>query len=424
MANTFISPTWITTDTAMFYDNNITLIRRFDRSWNEEWTNKPGGAKLGYTIQVRLPQRFQVSEGQALVQQAIFNQTVPITLNHQFQVGMGWSSADSALLVEEAQQITKKAGVALANKADVVAGVEVYKSVYFSIGPTTPTAAQLTGLNPNVALDGFYTDGVAKLRNAGVPDELCAVIDPKSQSNLLKVAFNQFNPQSQVTKFWTKGQFSGPALGVEDWYWDPNVPTHTTGSFTTSTPLVDGALQTGSTLVTKGFGTYNFNVGDVFTIAGVNGVNPLSYVDTGDLQQFSVQTAIAASGAATFTITPAIIPLSTSGLSSPLATVTASPANNASITFITATGSVNATMATTTSRQSLIFVQEAFAFVEAELPVPLPGANSKRMSDPDAKVSLRWVEQYNILSDQTPSKVEMLVGVAPVLPYFAARSWS
>ena len=368
---------------------------------------------MGYTIQVRLPQRFVATEGQALVPQAILNQTVAITLNHQFQVGMGWSSADSAMLVEEVQtRYTKRAGKILANKADVIAGAEVYKSVYFVEGPLS--AQPLT----NTAVDGVFTDAGAKLRNVGVPDELCAVVDPKTQSLLLKVAFNQFNPSQFVTKLWNKGQFAGAALGVDDWYWDPNVPTHTSGNFTTSTPLVDGALQTGSTLVTKGWGTYTFNVGDTFTIAGVNAINPDSYIDTGDLQSFSVQAALSGSGAATLAISPAII---TSG---PLQTVTASPANNASITFTQSTGAVNGTMATQTSRQNLIFHSEAFAFVMAELPVPLAGANSARKSDPEAKISMRWAEQWNIQTDQEASRIECLVGVAPILPYFALRVMS
>lgn len=417
--NLFISPTWVTTDTAVNYKNNITLVRYFDRSWNDEWTNKPGGAKVGYSVQVRLPQVFQVVEGQALVQQPILNRTVPITLNHQYHVGMGWSSADSALLVEEAQKITEKAGIALANKTDVIAGAEVYKSVYFSIGPLS--AIPLTGLNPNVTFDGAFTDGVAKLRNVGVPEELYACIDPKTQSNLLKVAFNQFNPQQWVGKSFTKGEFSGPALGVDRWAWDPNIPTHVTGSFTASTPLVDGALQTGSTLVLKGFGTYSFNAGDTFLVAGVDASNPQSFIDTGDVQEFTIQTAVSGAGGVTLTISPPIV---TSG---PLQTVTASPANNASVFFRMSSGgvtnAVNITMAAQTSRQSLIFHPEAFAFVMADLPVPLAGANSKRKNDADAKISMRWTEQFNIQTDAELSKMEVLIGVAPILPYFALRIW-
>ena len=83
--NTFITPTWVTTDVAVNWKNSIKLVGRFDRSWDSQWENKPQGAQIGFTVQARLPPRQIVSEGQALVQQAIINQTVPISLNHQYQ---------------------------------------------------------------------------------------------------------------------------------------------------------------------------------------------------------------------------------------------------------------------------------------------------------------------------------------------------
>src|SRR5437867_4251973 len=132
--NTFISPSWVTTDTAMFWKNDIRFLGALNREYSNEFKTKVGGAKKGYTVQVRIPQRFTVAEGQALVQQPILNQTVPITVNHQQHVGMGWGSADSALVVEEVQsRYTSKAGKALANNADRVSALELYPSIYFSI---------------------------------------------------------------------------------------------------------------------------------------------------------------------------------------------------------------------------------------------------------------------------------------------------
>lgn len=409
MPNTVIAPTWVTTDVAVNFRNNLKLIGQFDRSWDRSWENDPGGAKIGYTVQARIQQRWVVTEGQALVQQAIYNQTVPITINHQFQVGMGWSSADDELLIEEVQErYTKPAGAAQANKWDVVAGVEVYKAVYYSAGtPGVPISAE-----------GTYTDAVAKLRNVGVPDKFCAVLDPLSQSAILKTAYNQFNPQSQISTYWKTGQFSGAALGVDEWYWDPNIPTHTTGSFATSSPVVSSANQTGSTLAMSGFGAYAIKAGDTFTIQGVNSVNPVSYVDTGSLQEFSVQADLSGSGTATFTISPPIIP------SGPLQTVTASPGNNAPVTFKGATATANGTLSATSSRQSLLFNPAAFAFIMVDLPARLPGANAARKNDREAGISMRWVEQYNIQTDQMPSRIDTIGGVAAVLPYFALRLWS
>lgn len=408
--NTFITPSWVTKDVAVNFKNNLKLIGQFDRTWDKTWENLPQGAKIGYTVQVRIQQRWVVSEGQALVEQPILNQTVPITINHQFQIGMGWSSADDALVVEEVQdRYTKPAGRAQANKWDVVAGAEVFKQVYYSIGsPGQP-----------IADDQIYTDAVAKMRNVGVPEEFVAVLDPKSQSRLLSANFALFNPAPLISKYFRSGQFSGPALGVDEWYWDPNMPTFTTGTFTTATPIVSSAGQTGSTLAMSGMGTYAMVQGDVFTVAGVNAVNPVSYVDTGDLQQFVLTAPLAGTTTGTFAISPPII---TSG---PLQTVTASPGNGAAVQWLGASGTVAATMAATSSRQSLLFNPAAFAFVMVDLPASLPGAKAKRVNGGgDYNLSLRWVEQYNIQTDSLPSRVDTIGGVAAILPYFALRAWS
>ena len=407
--NTVITPNWVTKDTAVGFKNHQKLIRNFDRTWDKTWDNTPDGAQIGYTVQIRIEQRWQVFEGQALQQQAILNRTTPLTISHQYQVAHGWSSADKTVAVEEVQRrYTMPAGRAMANKWDVAAGQEVYRLVANSIGaPGVP-----------ISSDGVYTDGVAAMRNLGVPDDFVAVIDPKSQSNLLKANFTLFNPQNFHGANFKSGMFSGPALGIDEWNWDPNLPTHTTGNFTTSTPLVDGALQTGSTLVTKGWGTFSFKAGDVFTILGVNKVNPISYVDTGDLQQFSVQVDLAGTTAATFTIYPPIIP------SGPLQTVTVSPANNAAITFNGATSPTAGTLSTTTSKQSLLFNPAAFAVVMVDLAKNLPGAVSGWMNDEATGIAMRYVDQYQIQTDQIPRRIDTLGGIGVIIPEFALRAWS
>ncbi len=409
--NSFITPNWVSTDVAMNWLNNIKLVAMFDRTWEGMWKDKPEGAQIGYTAQVRIQQRFRVKRGQALQQQAILNQTVPVSLTDQLQVAMGWSSADDAVVVEEVQQrYTKPAGQSLANECDVFAGQQVYKSVYYSIGtPGVPLTDNKT-----------WTDGVARLRNVGVPEDLYAVVDPLTQSNLQANNIAAFNPTGKISTIFNKGFFGFGALGVDDWAWDPNLPTHTTGTFTTSTPIVTAASQTGSTLTTSGWGTYALKQGDVFTVDGVYTVNPVSYVNTNQLQQFVLTADVAGTSTATLTFSPPIISDSTSQLQ----TVTASPAASAAITFLGATGSVAATMAATTSKQSIMCNPAAFAWVMADLPVKLAGAVAGRISDPQARVSIRYVDQYQISTDQMPRRMDCLVGAAPILPYFAIRAWS
>lgn len=407
--NTVITPTWVTTDTAMAWASHVRLVGRFSREYGKTWKDLPDGAKVGDTVAVRLPERWVVNEGQALQQQAIFNQTVNVSITTQIQVAHGWSSSEKALEIEKVQErYTKPAGRAMAAKCDKFAGEQVYKSVYFTMG--TPGAA--------ITDNETWHNGIALLRSVGVPEGLVSVLDPKTQAKLIANNEGLFHPGGAIGKMWKSGVFdSSGAFGIDEFAWDPLMPTHTTGTFTASTPVVSSALQTGSTLALSGLGTYAFKKGDTFTVDGVNAVHPYGYSDVDELQEFVITADVSGSSTVTLNIAPSII---TSGK---LQTVTASPANNAAVTFKGATGTVGATLSATTSRQSLIFHPAAFAWVTADLPVNLPGAESGRISDDDAKVSFRYVDQYQIGTDQIPRRFDGLIGATCVLPYFAMRVW-
>lgn len=228
-----------------------------------------------------------------------------------------------------------------------------------------------------------------------------------------------FNPSAVISENYKKGQFGRMQLGIDEWYQDQNRPVHTTGTFTASTPLVNGANQTGSTLSTNGWasGATTLKKGDIFTIAGVNSVNPLSYRSTGRLQQFVVTADTADSGGAiaALPISPSII---TSGA---LQTVDASPAASAVITVLGATSASAGTLATTTSPQGLVYHPDAFAFVMADLVQPGAGARSTTVRSKQWGIAIRMVEQYQIATDQNPSRLDILIGAATVQARLACR---
>ena len=59
-------------------------------------------------------------------------------------------------------------------------------------------------------------------------------------------------------------------------------------------------------------------------------------------------------------------------------------------------------MAAQSSKQSLLFNPAAFAFVMVDLPAKLAGATAARKNDKATGISLRFVEQYSITTDQNP----------------------
>lgn len=406
--NTLATPTWTTKETARYFINDLTFLANVNRTYDDQYVI--AGAKVGNTVNARLPQRFTAMDGQALQLQALFDQTVPITLTNQKQVSFGYSSAQATTDLDMIRERYCQPGAeALANAAESLAFNAVYRDVYSAVGtPGTTPSTTLTYLQAGTKL----TDTATPLRGR------VAVLDPLAMQTVANTASSLFNPSAVISEDYEEGMFGRKQLGIDKWLQDPIRPTHTTGSFTASTPEVNGAGQTGSTISTDGWasGATTLNKGDVFTIAGVYSVNPLAYTSTGRLQQFTVTATVSdSSGAiAALAISPSII---TSGQ---LQTVSNSPADNAAITVWSANPS-GGTLSATASPQSFVYHPDAFAFVMADMFKPGAGAESTVVRSKALGFSIRMVEQYLIGTDQNPTRLDMLIGAATIQARLACR---
>jgi hypothetical protein len=403
MANTLATSSWVTKEIARLFVNKLTFLANVNRTYDDQYV--VSGAKVGNTVNARLPQRFTVTDGQALQLQ-----TVPISLTNQKNVAFGWSSAQATTELDSVRQRYVQPGAeALANAAEVLAFGAVYRDIYSTVG--TPGVTPATNL--------LYLQAGVKLTDLAAPiDGRVGMLDPMAMATLVNANAAIFNPSATISEQYTTGMFGRGALGVGEWYQDPNRPVHVTGTFTASTPLVNGANQTGSVLNTNGWasGAATLKKGDIFTIAGVNSVNPLSYQSTGRLQQFVVTADTTSVGVnmATLPISPAII---TSGQ---LQTVDASPAASAVIT-VWAANPAGGTLATTNSPQSFVYHPDAFAFVMADLSKPSAGCEASTVRSKALGISIRMVEQYQIGTDQNPSRLDILIGAATLQARLAAR---
>jgi hypothetical protein len=407
--NTLATPTWVTKEVARGFVNSLKFAANVNRTYDDQYVQS--GAKVGNTVFARLPQRFAATDGQSLQLQSLYDDKVAITLTNQKNVAFGYSSAQATTELDNIRErYVVPASNTLANAADVLAWQNVYRDVYNAVG--TP------GTTPNSLLT-YLQAGVKITDLAGPMEGRCAVLDPLAMITLANTSASLFNPSATISENYRSGQFGRAQLGVEEWYQDQNAPRHTTGTFTASTPLVNGGTQTGSTLATDGWasGASSLKKGDIFTIAGVYSVNPVSYVSTGRLQQFVVtaDTSDSAGAMATLPISPAIV---TSGA---LQTVSNSPADNAVITVLGATSATSGTLATTVTPQSMLFHPDAFAFVMADLIEPGAGARSTSVRSKQWGISIRMVEQYQIATDQNPSRLDILIGAATIQARLACR---
>ena len=407
MANTTATPTWVVKESAAYFVNSLKGVSNFRRDYDDQYVQS--GAKVGNLVKIRLPQQWTVRSGQGFDQQNILDQTIELPLNRQRGVDFGFSSQEATTELDMVRQrYVQPAVETLANEVDKDAMEIVYKDVYnFRGTPGTTTNASLTWLQ----LSSDLTDG-------STPDTgRVAVLDPLAEVTLVNADRTMQHPGPAVSENWRKGQFAAYQLGVDHWYHDQNIPRHTTGACSgASTPLVNGASQTGSSIATDGWGsgTCSLKEGDIVQFGGVYQVNPISKVSTGRLMKFVLTADVSdTAGAATLSIAPSII---TSGA---LQNVSNAPADNAVVTYLAMTA--GGTQATVVSPQSLLFHPDAFAFVMADMARPQGGADSAFYQSKQMGISMRYVQQFDIKTDQNLKRLDILYGAATVQARLAGR---
>jgi hypothetical protein len=414
--NTLITPTWVMREVGRLLVNNLKFSANVSRSYDSQY--KRMGAKVGNTVNARLPFRPRVSKSQAINIQSVADQIVPITLTDQANTAVDFSTMEETTQVDDYRSRYIQPGVeSLVNTMDADGLNRMYKATFWTVG-TPGTVPGSTGTNPQAAYLTYLQAGV-KLSNSAVPpDGRIAVLNPNMHAYLAAGGLTIFNPQAQMSKVYRSGQFSGHALGFSAWYEDQNVFPHVIGT-ATGTPLINGASQTGSSIITDGW-TASVTIllqGDVIQFAGVNAVNPMSYQSTGQLQDFVVTADVTSDGSGNATI-PVYPALTTSGQ---LQTVTGSPANNAAITVFGTAQAGLAAQAGITTPQALMYHPDAYALVMADLVLPKGLWMSERISSEELAVSVRFLKQYDIMTDLSAARVDVLYGWKAVRPEMGAR---
>lgn len=401
MGNTLLDISMITKESLRILKNELGFTKGVNRQYDGQFAQS--GAKIGSVINIRKPVRYTVTDGAALNIQDITDQSVALTLDKQKHVGFQFSSKDMTLSIDEfGTRYIKPAIAALANRIDFD-GLAQFQKVYNQVGTA--------GTVPNTAL--VYLQAGQKLSEFAAPVDAnrSVVINPAAQASTVDALKGLFQSSEKIAEQYDKGMM-GEGLGFK-FKMDQNVNLQTVGPLGGS-PQVDGTGDSlsGSAISTKGWtsaAAVRLNVGDVFTIGGVNAVNPQTRVSTGSLQQFVVtaQFSSTSSGKGDVSISPAII------VSGSYQTVDALPIDGATITV---TGSANTSYA-----QNLAYHKDAFVLGMADLELPGGVEMADRARDPDAGLALRIVRAYDINSDNHPCRIDVLYGWQTVYAELACR---
>lgn len=389
--NTLLTPTVIAKEALMQLTNNLAMGRNVYTAYKNEFV------KVGQTITIRKPNKFRATKTQARSNTNLTEPSTTITMSTQAHVSWAFSSVELTQTIEDySKRYIGPAAAALANQVDYdLCGL--YTDVYNYAGSpgTTPGTFKVLGDCQTVLDD-----------ECAPQDRRVAIVNPDANWALadgLKGTFAANVAKDIITRGFL-GQIANLSI-----YMDQNVNRHLTGAFTTgATPLVDGASQTGSDILSKGWsGSNTLKKGDIFTMAAVYGVNPMSGASTGKLRRFAVTADIADTAAAinipntpTLTVTGAY------------QTADASPAGDAEITMV---GTES-----TYYPQNLVFHPNAFALVTTPIEVP-SNVWGARETDPEMGLSIRVVKQYDIDADEEIIRLDILYGTKTLYPELACR---
>ncbi len=391
MAPTYLTINMITAEATRLWKNSNALLRNVETQYDDQYANS--GWKIGSALRIRLPVDFTVRTGATASPQDISETFTTLTLGTQKGVDISAGTLDLTLSIDMfaerylAPAINNLTG---AVAVDLVSGVEggVCNYVDNEVATVIVTPTANTVLLAKAILD----------TNSAPTMNRRFMVDPYTDSRVTGALTGLFNPATTISDQYSSGAIKN-ALGF-DWLADQTVIKHTPGTFTAGT--VNGAGQTGTTITTNAI-TGTLTKGDIITIAGVNMVNRITKGDTGRLRQFVVVTA-AATAATSLTIYPAIIP-PVGGNQVQYQTVTASPANSATILLLSPVS--------TTYIKNVAFVPEAVTLATADLVLPKNKEAARAEYD---GISIRMLTDYLVGTDQEITRLDIVYGYLYIRP--------
>lgn len=401
-SNTFVSSSILSRFGAKALRNKTVVYSRVRTDVSDAY--KVAGYKSGDTITVKLPPRYTSSTGAAINKQNTVQSTVSLTLV-QRNIAIGATSLPRTVTIDGMTQFMEPIMAQLATDMDRTGLDVLYYGAENLVTPgaisATTGPAAFTGAD--LSTKGVLGQAAARLTEKALPDdgERFGALTPSAMANITDANSTLFNPAGDIASQYRTGLL-GMYNGIQ-WVQSAVLPRHTNGTRDNTTPLVNGASQSGSSLVLDGLdASVTINKGDMFVIAGVEAINPLTRTSTGKLQVFTVTANATASGAGavTLSIAPAI------SVTAPNQTVSALPANDAVVTFMGG--------ASVASDVNLAWHREAAVGVMLPLETDFPGAEASLATDPESGMIVRVMKQGDIETDEVVYRADILFGFAKV----------
>lgn len=402
-----LTPTIIAKEALMMLENNLVMGNLVHRRYKEEFK------KIGGTVTIRKPNKFVVTKARTRTTTMLSEKSITLDVSTQAHVSWEFTSVDLTLTIDEySERYIKPAAAALANQVDADL-CALYDDVYNQVEETSSWASTPAS---------FLVLGKAaqRLDEEAVPqDERVLVLNPAANwamANVLRTLYI-----TDIAKPAVKKGYLGFIAGMKI-YMDQNVAVHQMGDAGENTASSSHVHQTAamtSKTTNDSISILNiirtaskaFKVGDVFTIAGVNAVNPMSKLSTGALRHFVVTADASTADSTGTSLGLALVyvdpPLIHTGVDKNIDTLPAGAA------VIGIQGNIAAQMP-----MNIAFHKNAFALVMVELNLP-DGAWAGRYTHNG--ISIRIAKSWDVNQDTEICRMDILYGVKTLYPELAVR---
>lgn len=354
MANSFVTASWVCRKSTILLHQKSNFAGRANRNYQDQFGPIDGVPK-GTTINVRLPFKYIGRTGSAMSAENSVQRTVGLTIGNQYGVDLNFSSIERAQDLGSFEEQVLEPAIA-----------QVSAKIENSVAANTLNIPSLVGsynlsisMSTLAAARRFLTEALA-------PEDALRSLhaNPQAHEEFTTNVSSLYNPELSISEQFLEGVIAERVQGATA-FENTKMPNWVVGTVTGGSPTVSGtngnagtgnAFISQTTLVTSGWnsGATTLNVGDVFTISGVNAVDPETKSDLGRLRQFVVQTKVSdTTGNLSVVIAPGII------YGGAYQNVTAAAVDGKTITYA---GGTLAQVSGLSLKQSLMWHRDAVLF--------------------------------------------------------------
>src|ERR1017187_10512624 len=398
MANNFLNTNWVCMDILRLLLNKLEVAEYFDRNFEGDFEKE---FAPGANVTVKFPQRFTTSDGMGYAPQGINRISTTISLDQWIQIAFEWDDYERAVKLERSEEELREnymdpAGAALSQEFD-------NRCANFARYNTSALVGVL-GTDPT-SVSTFYQARRIMKELARPPGKKACIVSSSMMATLGANITTVFNPADEIDKMWKEGAIGN--LAGFNFYESNSLYSHTNGTWSGATgyPTVNGAGQSGTSLIVNANAGDTWNQGDKFSILNVNRANPNTRRIVGPAvnKTFTVTQALtcAGGGADVVNFLPAIY-----GPGSQYQNVDALPATTAAITLAPGTTSPNGKVGTV----GLALSRFAFGLVGAKLYEPKAVEAHGQATDPDTKISVRKVKVWDGVRSVEINRMDSLIG--------------